>query len=155
AKRSVVPARDNTLTPTVRLVAPAEVTAMARSFVLAVCLSLAVVAPVLAWPAAGTDAHGDPLPDGALARLGTLRFRGPWWQGPWALSGDGRTMVEAVGSHVWVQDALTGQELRSFRLDVAVGSFALSPDGGVLAFTSRDEIGLCDAVTGKQLRHWT
>jgi hypothetical protein len=46
-------------------------------------------------PRSRTDRHGDPLPDGALARLGTLRWRAAGEVEALAYSPDGKTIVAA------------------------------------------------------------
>src|SRR5262249_36486973 len=68
------------------------------------------------------DCYGDPLPEGAVARIGTVRFRGPGrnpihiqdlkFHNQIALSPDGKTLVLACpdGLHFW--DIVTGKKLR-------------------------------------------
>ena len=82
-------------------------------------------------PAPRVNAHGDPLPDHAVDRLGSTRFRHDL--NPWDIvySPDGKllaTWIDKPGSiHVW--DAETGKSLHRF----------LQPDGAVypkIAFTS-------------------
>src|ERR1700691_3596747 len=55
-------------------------------------------ARVAAQPAvARTDLYRDPLPDGALARLGSVRFHHPGGLVAAALSPDGKTMMTVGG----------------------------------------------------------
>src|SRR5206468_2925617 len=59
------------------------------------------------------DGHGDPLPDGAVARFGTVRLWHPGGVVQLAYSPDGRTLVSVGGDgrcRVW--DAATGKLLR-------------------------------------------
>jgi WD40 repeat protein len=108
-----------------------------------------------------TDRHGDPLPPGARARLGTLHF----WQGgaisALAFAPDGKTLVSASdGPTLRLWDVATGKELRQFRGHRGpVCSVAFSPDGRTLASGSAGgddpTIRIWDAATGRQLRQWT
>src|SRR5260370_11483489 len=43
--------------------------------------------------AARTDRYGDPLPEGAIARMGTLRFRHPTGVRSICISNDAKTLV--------------------------------------------------------------
>ncbi len=58
---------------------------------------------------AAVDALGDPLPEGARIRFGTLRFRSPDGVQDIALSPDDKSVV-TVGRELIVWDAATGQE---------------------------------------------
>jgi RNA polymerase sigma factor (sigma-70 family) len=111
-----------------------------------------------------TDRQGDPLPEGALARLGTVRFRhGGSGVAVVAFSGDGKTLVSGSEGGGWVRvwDRSTGKELRHFRLggELAIHCVALSADGRTFAAAAvpnpgatNHAIHLWDATTGKQLR---
>src|SRR4051794_1498179 len=57
------------------------------------------------------DRHGAPLPAGAVARLGTLRFRLALRVDCAALSRDGRQVAAGGNITVRVWDAATGKEL--------------------------------------------
>lgn len=124
---------------------------MARRSVLAVLiLSLLVVG------AAPRDRHGDPLPDGAVARLGTLRFR--------ALcdsihfSTDGKTLIGIDGAYrIRIWDAANGQLLsmrrlgdRSYRRHWQMHT-ARSADGKTLLIAEGASLQMWDLPSGKRL----
>jgi WD40 repeat protein len=120
----------------------------------AACLALALTLPSPADPDARTDAQGDPLPQGALARLGTSRFRAAPENPTACLSPDGKLVaVPGPGKMVRLLDAADGAEVRSFEIDPAVpADMAFSPDGGVLAtYWYDDVLHLWDAANGKAL----
>jgi RNA polymerase sigma factor (sigma-70 family) len=102
---------------------------------------------------ARADRHGDPLPDEAVGRLGTVRFRHGSAVSALATSADGKVVASAGwGEAIRLWDVATDKQLR--RLDQAlVVSLALSPDGKVLAAAEHDlAIHLWDVTGGKQLR---
>jgi WD40 repeat protein len=109
-------------------------------------------------PLVRTDLCGDPLPAGALARMGTTRFR---HAGPIHFLGyspDGKTLASgswgrSIDYCLW--DATTGKELRrGKRGQGAADHAALSPDGRILATHDRTTIHLHEATTGKKLPQW-
>jgi RNA polymerase sigma factor (sigma-70 family) len=104
-------------------------------------------------PQVRRDRHGDPLPEGAIARLGTVRWRHGFYVHDLAYSPDGK-MIAAVGPGraITLWDADTGQEVR--HIPYRGGSFAVafSPDGKTLASTDATLCRLWDVATGKELR---
>jgi WD40 repeat protein len=92
------------------------------------------VSPAAADPPR-TDLVGDPLPPGAVARLGTTRLRGYGWGGGLHLLPDGRRALwVGDGGRVTVWDVATGRALDSFRdPDLAGERITLSPDADRLA----------------------
>jgi WD40 repeat protein len=103
------------------------------------------------------DRHGDPLPKGAVARLGTVRFRQGFTVGQAVFSPDGKRIAAAArGGGVWAWDASTGRKLfRCAKLDEQCVSY--SPDGKSLAVPGEtnavgDTVRLFDPATGKELR---
>src|SRR5262249_4432107 len=99
--------------------------------------------------APGNDRYGDPLPPGAIARLGTTRLRHVTSHiKDAAFSGDGK-MLASVGwdrrLHLW--DTANGKELQSIPLDVGAASdpmIAFSGDSKMVAVTSHKSVILCD-----------
>jgi RNA polymerase sigma factor (sigma-70 family) len=103
------------------------------------------------------DQYGDPLPPGALARLGTQRMRTAETGSRSVLfTLDGRAVLTASRDNparLW--DGTTGKLLRQFGDGVRrhATAAALSPDGRVLAGRGGAEGGLClwDFASGKLL----
>jgi WD40 repeat protein len=111
---------------------------MSRARLLAVLLlsltgiPAAVGAPIEGRPAA--DLHGDPLPPGAVARLGSIQLRHAAAQ--LVFSADGKTLISAgLDGEVRFWDLTTGRLRRRQRLEQEAqprgrsGAVALAPDG--------------------------
>jgi WD40 repeat protein len=118
--------------------------------VLIACLALTQSLSVGAQPSGGdakapadtgkqarTDQYGDPLPPGAVARLGTTRFRDVWI-GSLAFTPDGRTLISGSRGGVAVWDAATGKEVRRIRpeTDSIQERVSVSADGKLVAVAS-------------------
>ena len=115
------------------------------------------------------DLHGNPLPEGALARLGTVRMHHGGPVRSLLYSPDGKTVIsgsdmyDSSGSTQTIRcwDVNSGKEVRQFVIPPrktpggnqnAVTSLALSSDGKTLAAGTTDgSIYLWDFATGKQL----
>src|SRR5262249_18513220 len=86
------------------------------------------------------DQHGDPLPPGALARLGTVRWRHGGLVLFAGFLADGKGLVTAASdgmARVWEVDS--GRELRRFgKEDLSPELITLSANGKVLAAASMD-----------------
>lgn len=130
-------------------------------------LSASEMLPALsgAEPKPLVDHLGDPLPDGAIARLGTRRLRG---LSPTRLvfSPDGRQLGCASYGDAVIIDPRTGKEMRRFTGgSFSCLGFAFLPDGKhVLAVASWDRpgyawgsggIGLWEVATGKLVHRFT
>jgi RNA polymerase sigma factor (sigma-70 family) len=98
------------------------------------------------------DRYGDPLPDGAIARLGTLRFRHGFITYALAYSPDGKVLASAGGGRgLCLWDAATGKLLHELEPVSHVYGLAFSPDGKWLAAEGR-RLVLWDVTTGKEVR---
>jgi WD40 repeat protein len=106
--------------------------------------------PAVKKLATATDLYGDPLPAGAVARLGTIRFRSQFGVGDLSFSSDGKAL--ACDNQVW--DAATGEVL--YKLPEFC--LAISSDWTMTAHAELDstkppkKIVLREMRTGKKIR---
>jgi RNA polymerase sigma factor (sigma-70 family) len=92
------------------------------------------------------DVQGDALPEGALARLGTVRWRARGEISALALSPDGKTAAAAGEGRLRLIDVATGKPLSTLSdLGMGASMVAFSPDGTRLA--------VCDA-SGAKIKVW-
>ena len=103
-----------------------------------------------------SDVNGDPLPDGAMARLGTVRFQPPDYVRAVALAPDGTTVVAAShddkeGTRIDLLDTSTGKITRTIHLAEIGGDYKMqfTPDGKELLFNGWVGIKRVDVATGK------
>jgi RNA polymerase sigma factor (sigma-70 family) len=130
---------------------------------------------LLAWQAAGNDPvkspppvqgspdvlktvdrHSDPLPPGALARLGTIRWRHGGTGSFAVFLANGKQLLSSgIDGSARLWDATTGRELRRFKLtrnrSLYPLSVAVSGDGRTLVSAENDEpMRVWDITTGKE-----
>src|SRR5262249_53190154 len=103
------------------------------------------------------DRHGDPLPPGAIARLGTVRWRHGGTASFVTFTSDGKQLLSAgADDRVRLWDLATGKEVGQFKLtphrstgDVPL---ALSADGRTLvSCVDNEPVRVWDVSTGKEV----
>ena len=101
------------------------------------------------------DAQGDPLPEGAAARIGTTRFNHGNLVQAVAYSPDGSVLASAGGAVIRLWDPSTGREIRQLGPGPGAANHpTFSPDGRTLAVAVGDGRGerliLFDVATGRE-----
>jgi WD40 repeat protein len=106
-----------------------------------------------------TDRFGDPLPENALARLGTLRLRHGQGSNSLCFLPDGTSLIAGGGEagpiRLW--ELPRGRELRRFQCESArpTWSIALAPDGKTLASGCGKAVMLWDMRSGQETTRLT
>jgi WD40 repeat protein len=99
---------------------------MARAAFLGVCwFFLALLSPAAPIPATKVDRHGDPLPPGAVARLGTIRLRGS----SACFTPDSKQIATLSDRAVCLWNVKTGALDRRIGVKESFHIMAFSPDG--------------------------
>jgi WD40 repeat protein len=117
-------------------------------------LALLMTQPVT--PAEPTDRYGDPLPYGAVARLGTARLRHTNTVTAVAFLPDGRSLLAADGrGKLILWDVKTGQRLRQVAdFWEGLADVALAPDGKTAIVAAAGPVALWDVDGGKEVRRF-
>ncbi len=102
---------------------------------------------------ARTDRYGDPLPPGALMRLGTLRFRVPtWMSGGYQDLPDQRTkLVHTESALLWL-DAETWKEIDRWVMPRGVKVNNISHDGKCALLSDSKSLQLWDTAARKRIQ---
>jgi RNA polymerase sigma factor (sigma-70 family) len=106
------------------------------------------------------DSTGDPLPESAIARLGTTRFRHGGRVEGLRFTADGKSLVSCGEGLLRVWDAATGREVRRFPQQTTARFIALSPDAKLFAVQRHQNgpqegpIEIHDFASGRLLRQF-
>src|SRR5688572_16997623 len=120
------------------------------------CFIVLSLAAALQEPKPRVDLAGDPLPEGAVCRLGTRRWRTPGRVWSLAFVDDKRLLVGA-GTTLLLWDVEKHQRIRAFQGHRGVvGSIALHPDRAhVLTGAGDGTMALWNLETGARIRTFT
>jgi len=124
-----------------------------RSLLTLTALVLALRTTVVAGAQPAADRYGDPLPPGAVARMGTLRLRHA--ATTLAFAPDGKTFATGgADALIRLWDVADGREIRTFEGHAGqVGAVAFSTDGKRLFSCGFDgTVREWDPATGKEVR---
>jgi WD40 repeat protein len=102
----------------------------------------------------GMDAHGDPLPRGAILRLGTVRWRHPGRVFAVCFSPDGKTLASGGDDGtVRLWDVSSGRERRCLVKGPGEIKYVRFSAGGktLILWERREGLRICDAASGKEV----
>lgn len=122
-----------------------------RAVILAAAFGLPVAA--LGQEEPELDTYGDPLPPGAVLRLGTIRFQAT---GGFAWMPDGKSLVSFCAGRIWFWDVADGRPLKSLpalgNTDTHHYSLAVSQDASKLVCASVDgDLSIHDLKNGREI----
>src|SRR5262249_2936507 len=103
------------------------------------------------------DLAGDPLPPGALARLGSIRFRHAGFVRSVVFSPDGKIVASMGDDHaIRLWEVSTGNEICTCPgHSVAIYALAFSPDGQTLAAACYGgEVPMWQVASGKEIHRF-
>src|SRR6059036_705985 len=112
-----------------------------------ITLTLALALAAEPAPPGRTDRYGDPLPPGAMQRLGTVRFRLSPSNGGYQLLPDGATILTYRGGTVTWRAADTWREKHRWDLPAGLKAESVSADGGRLLTSDAATVQLWDIAT--------
>jgi RNA polymerase sigma factor (sigma-70 family) len=100
-----------------------------------------------------TDRYGDPLPDEALSRLGTLRLRHGAGVSQLGFASDGKSLLSVGRDGVRAWDVGTGMQLRYFPNERASGMGwpSLSTDGKLVSVPAKSGDHIWDVASGRRI----
>jgi WD40 repeat protein len=102
---------------------------------------------------ARVDRHGDSLPPGAVARMGTVRWRDKGAVMGLAFLPDGKRVASLHWERtIILWDAATGKRLRQLRHEDEIRGAVFSPDGKLLASWGQDQDVYLWDTEGRQVR---
>src|SRR5262245_13479001 len=102
-----------------------------------------------------TDRYGDPLPEGAIMRLGTVRLRHPGGH-MITFAKDRRSLITAGFYAICLWDVSTGRKILNIEIKRdrwnrgSPTSIAISPDGKTLAAAIDNRLRMWDVITGNE-----
>jgi WD40 repeat protein len=112
--------------------------------------TLLLLAAALAGPAADKDTYGDPLPEGAKARLGTARLRVLSYSAP-LLTPDGKTLYAQSSAGLLKLDPATGASQGKAPGQLYGTPAVISADGKRAAHVNYDRVTVWETETGKTI----
>ncbi|MBY0524843.1 MAG: PQQ-binding-like beta-propeller repeat protein [Gemmataceae bacterium] len=115
---------------------------------LAPFLGAILAAPSTAEAPARQDLYGDPLPDGAVARLGARLFHHPGMSAL-GISADGKLLATGGDDETRIWEIATNKELHRLKARGQTPTF--SPDNKRLFLAGPEEAAVWDIATGKEL----